>query len=109
MQIQAMLKALSDKSRFKIIELLLQKNYCVRALSYKMGISESAVSQHIKVLKEAGLLVGNKCGYHVHYRVNKEVLHQLAKEIEELANTVNENNQPQTCRCNCNIKNRCKE
>lgn len=109
MQIQILLKALSDKSRFKIIELLLQKNYCVRALSFQMGISESAVSQHIKLLKETGLLIGNKCGYHVHYRVNKDVLHQLAKDIEELANTECQKDKPKNCRCDCNIKNRCKE
>ncbi len=36
-------KALSDGSRLRILELLLERTYCVRALSLKLGLSESAV------------------------------------------------------------------
>jgi ArsR family transcriptional regulator len=85
MENQAVLKAISDDTRLKIVELLLQNNYCVRALARKIGISEAAVSQHIKVLREAGLLVGAKQGHFVHYDVDRSVLHELAKEIDNLA------------------------
>lgn len=104
MEIQVILKALSDGTRFKIIEMLLQKNYCVRAISKKLEISESAVSQHIKVLKETGLIVGKKSGYFVHYGVNRDLLHQLAQEIEELASIEREFNASTKCGCNCNKK-----
>ena len=56
------LKALSDETRMKIVILLLKNNYCVRALAKELKISEAAVSQHLKVLREAGLLTGEKKG-----------------------------------------------
>ncbi|WP_418747109.1 ArsR/SmtB family transcription factor [Frisingicoccus sp.] len=80
-----LLKAIADETRLKIVTLLLQHNYCVRALARKLEISEAAVSQHLKVLREAGLLVGEKKGYFMHYDVNRDVLHELASEIEALA------------------------
>ncbi|MFY9177405.1 MAG: metalloregulator ArsR/SmtB family transcription factor [Caldicoprobacterales bacterium] len=85
MEITKLLKAIGDESRFKILRLLLQHNYCVRALSKRLGLSESAISQHIKVLKEVGLLVGVKKGYYMHYDVNRDILHKLATQIKVLA------------------------
>jgi len=38
------IRALADENRFKIVKLLLNKEYCVRALACKLEISESAVS-----------------------------------------------------------------
>jgi len=48
MEITKILKAMADDTRFRILILLLQHNYCVRALSRKLELSESAISQHIK-------------------------------------------------------------
>ena len=84
MDIMTVLKALADDTRMNILSLLLKKNYCVRALSQNLKISEAAISQHLKVLREAGLITGEKQSYFVHYSVNKEILHELAKEIENL-------------------------
>ena len=80
------LKAIADDTRMKILSLLLKHNYCVRALAKEVELSESTVSQHLKVLREAGLLIGDKRGYFMHYTVDRSVLHELAKEIEALAN-----------------------
>lgn len=85
MEMTIVLKALAEETRLKIVKMLLRHNYCVRALSRKLGISEAAISQHLKVLREAGLLIGEKKGYFMHYDVDRKVLHQLASEIEELA------------------------
>lgn len=79
------LKAIADETRMNILTLLLQHNYCVRALARKLNLSEAAISQHLKVLREAGLLIGEKRGYFMHYDVNRNVLHELAADIEELA------------------------
>lgn len=79
------LKALADESRMNILKLLLKHNYCVRALANELGLTEATVSQHLKVLREAGLLTGEKRGYFMHYIVEREALHELAKEIEALA------------------------
>ncbi|NLM44608.1 MAG: winged helix-turn-helix transcriptional regulator [Clostridiales bacterium] len=85
MEVTKILKAIADETRFKMLKLLLQHNYCVRALARKLGLSESAISQHIKVLKEAGLLIGVKKGYYMHYDVDRDILRQLSTKIEELA------------------------
>ncbi len=109
MKIQACLKALSDRTRFKIIKMLLSKNYCVGAISRKLQISESAVSQHIKVLKETGLVSGRKAGYYMHYDVNRDLLIQLAMEIEELTKIEKQSKASVDCGGNCNIKDKCNE
>jgi len=79
------LRAIADDTRMKIITLLLRHNYCVRALARKLELSEGAVSQHLKILREAGLLTGERKGHFIHYDVNREVLRTLAAKIEELA------------------------
>lgn len=93
------LKAISDETRMKILSLLLRHNYCVRALARKLKFSEGAVSQHLKVLRDAGLLIGEKKGYFMHYDVNRDVLHALAAEIEALASMERELCTPEEGKC----------
>ena len=76
------LKALGDSKRFLLLQLMSQRSYCVRALARASGISESAVSQHLKILREAGLVYGVKRGYYTHYRVDKEALGAIIDELE---------------------------
>ncbi len=79
------LKALAAPSRLKIMELLQSHAYCVRALTVRLDISQPAVSQHLAVLKRAGLVEADKAGTMVHYRVNAErfgqVMHALSEEF----------------------------
>ncbi len=79
------LKAIADETRLEILRLLLSRNYCVGALAQKIELSEAAISQHLKVLREAGLVNCEKCGYYSHYDVDRERLCLLAKEICRLA------------------------
>lgn len=85
MEIYQLFRALGDETRLKILDLLLERSYCGRALARKLAISEAAVSQHLKVLREAGLLDGQKCGYYRHYTVNQLALAELAQELNERA------------------------
>ncbi len=78
------IKAIADENRLKIIKLLLSKNYCVRALSERLGVSESAVSQQLKILREAGLVVGEKKGYFVHYMVKTNNLQRIGDYLIKL-------------------------
>lgn len=78
-------KALSDETRYRIIKLLLRQNYCVRALGKQLGVSESAVSQHLKILRQAGLVKGDKRGYFTHYYVKRDLLKKIATEIMVLS------------------------
>lgn len=67
-------KALSDETRLNILALISNRNICQKGVSKHMGISDSAVSQHIKILKEANLIKGYKEGYYVIYQLNKDTL-----------------------------------
>lgn len=61
--------ALSTESRVRIVQLLSKHVLCVGALSRLTGISPGAVSQHLRVLKSAGLVRPERRGYFVHYRL----------------------------------------
>jgi len=84
-QILSPLKALADENRLKLVALLLTHNLCVGALAQRVGISEAAVSQHLRILRKAGLVRGEKIGYWTHYRVERDMLRQLAGGIGTLA------------------------
>lgn len=75
------IKALGDPVRYKLITLLGEGAYCVGALSRMCGVSESAVSQHLKVLREADLVYGVKLGYYTHYRLKREVLEDVVNQL----------------------------
>ena len=78
------LKALGDPKRFLLLKIMSERGYCVGALAESTGLSESAVSQHLKILREAGLVYGVKRGYYTHYCVDKEALGRVIAELEEM-------------------------
>ncbi|MDI6705656.1 MAG: metalloregulator ArsR/SmtB family transcription factor [Bacillota bacterium] len=100
-----MLKALADKTRFQIVNLLLTHDFCVGALAHRLGVSKAAVSQHLKVLREAGLVNGEKRGYWTHYSVDKNVLMQMADEMRNMANKPVDTKS--VCRKDTNNKDEC--
>lgn len=109
------LKAIADETRMRILTLLLNHNYCVRALARKLALSEATISQHLKVLREAGLLAGEKRGYFMHYDVKRAALRELAAEIEALATIAREACTPEKGGCRsseqerCHVKGECTE
>ena len=90
------LKALSDGTRFEILELLLSEDLCVRGLSRRTGVSEAAVSQHLKILRLAGIVSGERRGYFVHYSVNRNVLYEASLELRKLSGIDCENEMSQS-------------
>jgi ArsR family transcriptional regulator len=66
--------ALSVPTRLRIIHMLKQGALCVGALSSRLGITQGAVSQHLRILRHAELVVPEKRGYYVHYRLNEKTL-----------------------------------
>jgi ArsR family transcriptional regulator len=82
------LKALADETRFRIIDLLLTHDLCVGALAGRLSISKAAVSQHLQILRKAGLVRGEKRGYWTHYSVNRNVIHDIAEELNQWAGQV---------------------
>lgn len=80
------LKALADENRFRILNMLLDHDLCVGALANRLKISKAAVSQHLQILRKAGLVKGEKRGYFTHYAVEKNLLGEIAAGLTEMSN-----------------------
>ena len=78
-------KALSDATRLRIVKLLSENKYlCVNALTNRLDVTQSAVSQHLRVLRQAGLVEGSRRGSHIHYSINKDLLNQYKTKLLEI-------------------------
>ena len=80
-------KALGDPTRLKMLRLLAahkEHSLCVGALAQRLGITQPAASQHLKVLKNVGLVEPCRKGFHVHYAINAEVLAAWKAQLDEL-------------------------
>jgi DNA-binding transcriptional ArsR family regulator len=81
LQIAKFAKALSHPARVAILQLLIQKQSCICGdIVDELPIAQSTVSQHLKELKQAGLIKGNIDGASICYCVDTEVL-QKANQI----------------------------
>jgi len=76
------LEALADPTRREIFEKLRNGESPVGALAEGMPVSRPAVSQHLKVLKEAGLVTERKDGTRRFYSVNRDGLADLRDYLE---------------------------
>jgi DNA-binding transcriptional ArsR family regulator len=74
--------ALGDPTRKAIFELLLERPRAVVELAGKLPVSRPAVSQHLRVLKDAGLVVDQPAGTRRIYRVDPDGLAGLRADLE---------------------------
>ena len=63
------MKALSDPNRVKMIKMLQRRVLCVCELQGALGLAQSTVSKHLKILEEAGMITYLKDGLWVNYRL----------------------------------------
>ena len=77
-------KVLSTGTRVRMIELLKHRSLCVNALARVLNVTPAAVSQHLRVLRDVGIVEAEKRGYFVHYRVNHDVLRKWRESAAEL-------------------------
>jgi ArsR family transcriptional regulator len=68
-KIEKIVKALGDKSRLRIINMLGEKPMCVCEITEVLNLSQSTVSGHLRVLKEAKLVEDEKDGLWVEYHL----------------------------------------
>ncbi|TKJ20100.1 MAG: hypothetical protein CEE43_13710 [Promethearchaeota archaeon Loki_b32] len=66
-------KALGDRVRFLIYNLIGKKEMCVCELTAILNLSQPAISHHIKILDQAGLIYGVKKGKFTSYEINKNL------------------------------------
>lgn len=75
--------------RIGIIELLKNGSMNVNSLADVLKISPSAVSQHLRVLKSAGLVEDERKGYWIHYSLNRSALEKARQRLNRI------------CTCGC--------
>jgi len=63
-------KALSDRTRQKILKLLSKRKMCVSEICKNFEITQPSISHHLDILKKAGLVVYHKKGKEVFYQAN---------------------------------------
>lgn len=83
-KIAEIFKALSCVTRLKIVMGLIDKSECnVNTMSEKLSLLQPNVSQHLSILKSAGIIEGFRKGNQVCYRVINEFVIKLVKIIKE--------------------------
>ena len=78
-------RALGADVRVRILELLKAHALCVGALSARLDVTQGAVSQHLRILREAGLVSAEKRGTYVHYELNREALSEFEAAVAALS------------------------
>ncbi len=85
-------KALSHPARIRILKILTSMNSCmVGNIVEQLPLSQSTVSQHLKELKNAGLIEGEIDGPKICYCINNKTMSKVKKEMDKLFSII----------CNC--------
>ncbi len=80
-----LLRALADPLRARIVELLAGEQLCTCHLVELTGARQTNISNHLRVLREAGLVAAEPAGRYTYYRLRPEALTALADRYAVLA------------------------
>lgn len=78
------LRALGEPLRWQIVQLLAKEQLCACHLTEELEIGQPLVSHHLKVLREAGLIEGERFRYWTYYRLVPGAFGDLANLLEAL-------------------------
>jgi ArsR family transcriptional regulator len=81
----AVLRALADPTRQRIVALLAAEQLCTCHLVAELPATQTNVSNHLRVLREAGLVVSEQAGRFTYHRLVPEQLEHLSAELGALA------------------------
>ena len=76
--------ALSDETRLSVVEMLRRGERCVCELQDELEAAQSRLSFHLKVLKDAGIVIDRKDGRWVHYSLNPDTFTELTEVLGDL-------------------------
>ena len=100
----AIFGVLADPTRLRLVKVLQAQRgrdaLCVNALAALLGVSQPAVSQHLRVLKSIGLVRGERRGYHIHYFVNPDAL-ERCRQLASMALSVEASDEQRLCKEHC--------
>lgn len=81
------MRVLGDPLRLKIVTLLARETLCTTHLVEETGARQTNLSNHMKVLREAGIVETEPCGRYTYYRLRPEVLAGLSEHFAALADS----------------------
>lgn len=93
-QARGLLKALADPIRLQVVEALAGGERCVCELTDELGLAQSKLSFHLKVLKQAGLLADRQQGRWSYYRLQPGALSDLSGWLDQLLLCCRQHPQP---------------
>ena len=82
-ELAVLLKMLSHDTRLQILNLLLRQESCVSELSSGLGLAQATISQHLKILRERGLLCSRREGKYVYYSCLPDIAEQVSAGLVE--------------------------
>ncbi|MFD7980584.1 ArsR/SmtB family transcription factor [Streptomyces sp. NPDC059071] len=86
-----LIRVLGDPLRLQIVTMLARETLCTTHLVEETGAKQTNVSNHLKVLREAGVVETEPCGRFTYYRLRPEVIEALAGQFADLAATARAN------------------
>ncbi|MBC2905515.1 ArsR/SmtB family transcription factor [Streptomyces cupreus] len=86
-----LIRVLADPLRLQIVTLLAQETLCTTHLVEETGAKQTNLSNHLKVLREAGVVETEPCGRFTYYRLRPEVIETVVGQFAALAETARAN------------------
>lgn len=80
-----LIRVLADPLRLRIVTLLARETLCTTHLVEETGAKQTNLSNHLRVLREAGVVDTEPCGRFTYYRLKPDVIAQLAGQFADLA------------------------
>jgi DNA-binding transcriptional ArsR family regulator len=77
-------RALSDPTRRRILRMLGERDMTVGEIVERFAISQPAVSRHLGVLRQAGLVLAERSGQNVVYRLDTTVFQDVVRALMDL-------------------------
>lgn len=84
------MKALSDETRLKILDMLANGELCACKILEEFAITQPTLSYHMKILCESGLVVGRRDGVWMRYSINRHSLETLQQHFGSLGKPLNQ-------------------
>ena len=80
-------KALSDPNRIRILKMMLERELCLCEVREVLNLSNSTVSKHLSILRDAGLVLDSKNGKWVNFRINDKADQHLVRSAIRMVET----------------------
>ncbi|MFF5757493.1 ArsR/SmtB family transcription factor [Streptomyces longwoodensis] len=80
-----LMRVLADPLRLQIVTLLAKETLCSTHLIEETGAKQTNLSNHLRVLREAGVVETEPCGRFTYYKLRADVIAQLAGQFADLA------------------------